>query len=387
MIGGVPAQVLFSGLAPGFVSEYQVNVQVPAGVAAGNATPVVILIGGATSNTVTITVVQPPPNQNPAPAITGLSPSSAAAGTSSLTLTINGTGFLASSSVTFRGINHAASFISSNQLSIVLTSSDLATAGTYPVVVSNPPPGGGSSPSATFTVQSPATLTLIGISFTLATLTGGASTTGSVRLSGAAPSGGGVLVSLSSNNSSVQVPATVSVAAGQSSASFTITTTAVTSTQTVTVTATLGTAQLSLNLMVIPATTSGPFQKSSFDIYGTLNISGQAVPVEIQTLALSDGTLGVLSNSGGAVILITMLFNQKSSVSGNTLTYSGVDPSSSFVNTATSAFYFSITSATLSITVPSPTVGAAVTGVLQFTSSGTTLSGTITATIKTVSGP
>src|ERR1035438_4876813 len=129
MIGGVPAQVLFSGLAPGFVSEYQVNVQVPAGVAAGNATPVVILIGGATSNTVTITVVQPPPNQNPAPAITGLSPSSAAAGTSSLTLTINGTGFLASSSVTFRGINHAASFISSNQLSIVLRSEERRVAG------------------------------------------------------------------------------------------------------------------------------------------------------------------------------------------------------------------------------------------------------------------
>jgi uncharacterized protein (TIGR03437 family) len=58
-IGGVSAQVQFSGLAPGFVGVYQVNVQVPAATLAGNAVPVVISIGGAASNTVTI-AVQPP---------------------------------------------------------------------------------------------------------------------------------------------------------------------------------------------------------------------------------------------------------------------------------------------------------------------------------------
>ena len=34
-IAGLPAQVTFSGLAPGFVGLYQVNVQVPAGVPSG----------------------------------------------------------------------------------------------------------------------------------------------------------------------------------------------------------------------------------------------------------------------------------------------------------------------------------------------------------------
>jgi uncharacterized protein (TIGR03437 family) len=53
-IGGVPATVLFSGLAPGTVGEYQVNVQVPTGVLSGAAVPVVLSIGGVTSNTVTI---------------------------------------------------------------------------------------------------------------------------------------------------------------------------------------------------------------------------------------------------------------------------------------------------------------------------------------------
>jgi len=55
-VGGVNAPVLFSGLVPGTVGEYQVNVQVPAGVAAGQAVPVVLSIGGASSNTVTIAV-------------------------------------------------------------------------------------------------------------------------------------------------------------------------------------------------------------------------------------------------------------------------------------------------------------------------------------------
>ena len=53
-IGGVPAMVAFSGLSPGTVGEYQVNVQVPAGVTAGNDVPLVLSIGGVTSNTVMI---------------------------------------------------------------------------------------------------------------------------------------------------------------------------------------------------------------------------------------------------------------------------------------------------------------------------------------------
>jgi uncharacterized protein (TIGR03437 family) len=55
-IGGVAAQVIYSGLAPTLVGLYQVNAQVPAAVSPDNAVPVVIIIGGATSNTVTIAV-------------------------------------------------------------------------------------------------------------------------------------------------------------------------------------------------------------------------------------------------------------------------------------------------------------------------------------------
>lgn len=55
-IGGVPAPVYFAGLAPGFVGLYQVNVQVPPGVAPGDAVPVVLSVGTTASNTVTIAV-------------------------------------------------------------------------------------------------------------------------------------------------------------------------------------------------------------------------------------------------------------------------------------------------------------------------------------------
>lgn len=58
-VGNEPATVYFSGLAPGFVGLYQVDALVPASTAAGSAVPVVVSIGGVTSNTVTIVVASP----------------------------------------------------------------------------------------------------------------------------------------------------------------------------------------------------------------------------------------------------------------------------------------------------------------------------------------
>ena len=55
-IGGVTANVQFSGLAPGYVGLYQVNAQVPAGSATGSSVSVTISMGGVTSNTVTMAV-------------------------------------------------------------------------------------------------------------------------------------------------------------------------------------------------------------------------------------------------------------------------------------------------------------------------------------------
>jgi N-acetylneuraminic acid mutarotase len=92
---------------------------------------------------------------NPVPAITSLAPASLAVGAPPQALTINGTGFLISSTVSFNSVAHTPTYVGASQLTISLTSADLATAGTYPVVVTNPAPGGGTSAAANFTVTNP----------------------------------------------------------------------------------------------------------------------------------------------------------------------------------------------------------------------------------------
>lgn len=89
---------------------------------------------------------------NPVPAITALSPWVVFAGAAAQTLTIHGTNFLASSTVTFNGTAHPATFVSGTSLTVPLTAKDLAKSGAYPVVVTNPGPGGGSSVAMNFSV-------------------------------------------------------------------------------------------------------------------------------------------------------------------------------------------------------------------------------------------
>ena len=55
-VGGVNAPVSFSGLAPGYVGLYQVNIQIPDAAPSGDAVPVILSIGAVTANTVTIAV-------------------------------------------------------------------------------------------------------------------------------------------------------------------------------------------------------------------------------------------------------------------------------------------------------------------------------------------
>jgi uncharacterized protein (TIGR03437 family) len=48
-VGGVPAQVVFSGLSPQFPSLYQINLIIAPGTPTGNAVPVVIQMNGQSS--------------------------------------------------------------------------------------------------------------------------------------------------------------------------------------------------------------------------------------------------------------------------------------------------------------------------------------------------
>jgi sugar lactone lactonase YvrE len=134
-----------------YISSTQVTIPLAAtDLQLADIYPVVVVNlgpGGGASSAVDFSV------DNPAPSISSLSPSSAMAGAAAQTLTINGTGFVSTSSVTFNGTTRAATFMNANQLTIQLSSSDLLNPGSYPVTVANPGPGGGSS-SDSFTVES-----------------------------------------------------------------------------------------------------------------------------------------------------------------------------------------------------------------------------------------
>jgi subtilisin family serine protease len=102
-----------------------------------------------------------------------------------------------------------------------------------------------------------------------ASVQGGGSSTGSVSLSGPAPSGGAV-VSLSSSNTAVAtVPSTVTVAAGATSASFTISTSAVTSSTTVTISASYGGATNTAAFTVTPTPAASGTPAGTYTITAT----------------------------------------------------------------------------------------------------------------------
>ncbi len=92
----------------------------------------------------------------PVPVAGSLSPASAVAGDAGFTLTVNGSGFGASSAVRWNGTARATTFASATQLSITLTAADLASPGSALVSVFTPAPGGGTSGTTTFTIAAPA---------------------------------------------------------------------------------------------------------------------------------------------------------------------------------------------------------------------------------------
>ena len=128
--------------------------------------------GVATSNAVTLTVT------NPIPVISSISPQSVIVASPSTSVTITGSGFVPTSTVTVNGSPIGATVVSSTQLTVVIPASQLTVAGTLPIFVTNPTPGGGVSNTVTFTVNNP-TPTLSTISPTLV-LAGGSGFTMSV---------------------------------------------------------------------------------------------------------------------------------------------------------------------------------------------------------------
>jgi trimeric autotransporter adhesin len=136
-------------------SSTQLSVSVPAAYIAQTGVPQVTVVnpfpGGPSLVAATFTIS---PANNPAPTVTSLAPSNTPVGTlpPGGTVTVNGTNFIATSTVTFNGNSRSTQFVSATQLTATVVASDVAAAGGINVQVSNPKPGGGVSAGATFTV-------------------------------------------------------------------------------------------------------------------------------------------------------------------------------------------------------------------------------------------
>ncbi|MDX2030531.1 MAG: PKD domain-containing protein [Blastocatellia bacterium] len=101
------------------------------------------------TGTITIT------GSNPVPVITSISPNSATQSSPAFTLTVNGTGFIQTSVIRWKGADRPTSYVGNTQLTAQSPAGDLATAGAAAVTVFNPAPGGGLSNSVDFSVNAP----------------------------------------------------------------------------------------------------------------------------------------------------------------------------------------------------------------------------------------
>ncbi len=153
--------------------------------------------------------------------------------------------------------------------------------------------------------STPASVSLSSISLNPTSVTGGNSSTGTVTLSGPAPTGGAQVTLSSSNTTAARVPSSVTVAAGATSASFTVSTSAVAASTTVTISATYAGATRSASLTVTPPpptlsslTLSPTSVTGGNSSTGTVTLSGPAPTGGAQVaLSSSDTTVARVLSS------------------------------------------------------------------------------------------
>jgi phage tail sheath protein FI len=151
----VPASVVNwngTALTTTYVNASELTASVPASDTAAASTASVTVSspapGGGTSAAVSFAVS----SSNPVPAISSLSPAGIGPGSPAFTLTVNGSNFVAASVVNWNGAPLTTTHVSASQLTAAVPASDIATAGTANVMVTNPTPGGGTSAASSFAV-------------------------------------------------------------------------------------------------------------------------------------------------------------------------------------------------------------------------------------------
>ncbi len=140
----ITASVTWASATPS-VATIGANTGLAIGLNAGTS-QITAILGSVKSASVTLTV------DNPAPSIGNLSPLHSPAGTA-FTLTVRGSGFVSTSTVSFNGKKEATTFSSGTQLMAAIPATDISSGGAVNVTVTNPAPGGSTSSASSFTID------------------------------------------------------------------------------------------------------------------------------------------------------------------------------------------------------------------------------------------
>jgi Domain of unknown function (DUF4082)/Bacterial Ig domain len=304
-----------------------------------------------------------------------LNPTSVPGGANSTgTVTLNGPAPAGGALVTLSSNNTAAA-----QVPASVTVAANATTATFAVSTSVVSANTTATISATYGATKTATLTVVGslstVSVNPTSVLGGTSSTGTVTLAGAAPTGGAVVTLSSSNTAAAQVPATVTVAAGATTATFTVTTSAVASSASATITGTYGVARTATLTVTPPTLTSVSLNPTS-----VLGGNSSTCTVTLTGRAPTGGAVVTLSsnNTAAATVPASVTVAAGATTATFTVTTSVVASST----TATISGTYGVTK-TVNLTVTPPTLsgnGNAVTVSPASVIGGTSSTGTVRLT-------
>ena len=276
-----------------------------------------------------------------------LTPASVIGGNSSTgTVTLTGPAPAGGAVVTLSSSNTAAA-----QVPASVTVAANATTTTFTVTTSPIASNTIATISGTYGTTKPTNLAvtssaLSSVALSPISVLGGASSTGTVRLSGAAPAGGAVVTLSSSNAAAAQVPASVTVAAGATTATFTVTTSPVATNTALTISGTYvttHTASFTVTAAVLTSVSLNPTTViGGTTSTGTVTLTGPA-PASGAVVSLSS------NNTGAAKVPASVTVAPNATTATFTVT---TNPVATNTSPTISATYNATKTAVLTVTAP-----------------------------------
>ena len=333
-----------------FVSVTELLASIPAAdIATAGSAGVTVFTpppGGGTSNTVNFDVY-------PVLSSVTVSPSAVAGGVSSTgTATLSGPAPLGGAVVSLSSDNTSAATVPASVTVAAGAASATFTIATVPVssatIARISGLFGGVTRSTNLTVNPPS---LSSLSLNPSTVQGGNSSTGTVTLSGPAPTGGAVVTLSNSNTTAATVPASVTVAAGATGATFAVTTSPVSGSTAVTITATYkGVNRTSVLTVTPPPPTVNALAVSPSSVVGGTSSTGT---VTLTGPAPVGGALVSLSSDNTSAATVPSSVTVAAGASSATFTIATLPVSSATIARISGLFGSVTRSTNLTVNPPS----------------------------------